>query len=339
MFRRILIFVILLFISSSLIFTQNKKSTIGVALYRFDDNYIQYLKNYIEKNIGNKASLTIIDSHNSQITQNDQIDIFLNKNVNLIAINLVNENYAQTIINKVSVRNIPIIFFNREPSLEVLNSYNNVWYIGGSSENAGRAQGRVIADSWKSHSNWDKNEDGKIQCVIIRGRTNSFESENRTQYMKDYLKNNNIKLDILAEVYAFDNRKTASIEMDKLMTKYSQKIEYIIANDDNMALGALDSIKKLGFNSDSRMLNYIPIVGIGGTPEYLEAIKNYSVFATVMQNPSTQAEVLSKVSLNIINNKAPLDGTTLSFDNNKYIFVPYIPITMFNLDRAIEIYK
>ena len=305
--RRILNFVILLFISSSLIFTQNKKSSVGVALYRFDDNYIKYLKSYIEKNIGNKASLTILDSHNSQITQNDQIEIFLNRKVNLIAINLVNESYAQTIINKVSVRNIPIIFFNREPDLEALNSYNNVWYIGGSSENAGTAQGRVIADSWKSHANWDKNEDGKIQCM--------------------------------AEVYAFDNRKTASIEMDKLMAKYSQKIEYIIASDDNMALGALDSIKKLGFNNDSRMLNYIPIVGIGGTPEYLEAIKNYSVFATVMQNPSTQAEVLSKVSLNIINNKSPLDGTTLSFENNKYIFVPYIPVTMFNLDRAIEIYK
>ncbi|MBW5378171.1 galactose glucose-binding protein, partial [Brachyspira pilosicoli] len=60
MSRRILNFVILLFISSSLIFTQNKKSSIGVALYRFDDNYIKYLKSYIEKNIGNKASLTIL---------------------------------------------------------------------------------------------------------------------------------------------------------------------------------------------------------------------------------------------------------------------------------------
>ncbi|WP_300368697.1 galactose ABC transporter substrate-binding protein [Brachyspira sp.] len=329
---------ILLLLFSVLLYSQRKSSSIGMAFYRYDDEYIKYLKQYIEKNINRSYSLLTADSYNSQATQNAQIEMFLKKNVNILAINLVDKSQAQNIIDKISIQNKPIIFFNREPNLEAMNSYDKVWYVGGKSEEAGNAQGRVITESWKKRLNWDKNQDGKIQAVIIKGDLNDDDTINRTEYMKKYIASNNIKLHILSEISA-TGRNSASNAMETLMYKHGSKIEYVICNNDYLALGALDALRKFNYNNSSRMLNYIPIIGIDGIPECLKEIENYGIFATVLQNPSTQAEILSSVSKNLINGKSPLDGTHLSFYNNKYITIPYIPVTRSNLETAVKIYK
>ena len=337
--KKFIILLLVLLSSSVLLYTQRKTNSIGVALYRYDDSYMGFLKQYIEKNINRNTSLLMVDSYNSQSTQNGQIDMFLQKNVNLLAINLVDKTQAQKVLDKISINNKPVIFFNREPGLEVVKTYDKVWYIGGISEEAGSAQGRVIVESWKERMNWDKNEDGKIQCVILKGNLNDNDTIKRTDYMKKYIASNNIKLDILEEVSAMGKRDEAARVMKTLISKYGKKIEYIICNDDNMALGALDTLKELRYNNSSRMINYIPIVGIDGIPECLEAINNYGIFATVMQNPKIQAETLCTVSSNIITGKSPLDGLHFNFYNNKYIIIPYIPVNKYNIDTAIKIYK
>lgn len=338
--KKIVILLSILLSFSLVLYTQKKTNSIGVAFYRYDDSYMKYLKKYIEKNIKNKnTSLLMVDSYNSQSTQNAQIEMLLKKNVNILAVNLVDKSQAQKVIDKISVKNVPIVFFNKEPSFDAMNTYDRAWYIGGTSEEAGNAQGRVIAESWNKRPNWDKNQDGKIQCVIIKGDLNDTDTINRTEYMKKYVASNNIKLDILSEVSAEGKRASASKVMENLITKYGEKIEYIICNNDYMALGALDTLKIFGLNNSSRMLNYIPIIGIDGIPECLEEIKKYGIFATVLQNPITQAEVLSSISSNIINGKSPLDGTHFNFYNNKYVVIPYIPVTLSNIDRAMKIYE
>ena len=97
--------------------------------------------------------------------------------------------------------------------------------------------------------------------------------------------------------------------------------------------------REFRYNNSSRMLNYIPIVGIDGIPECLEEINNYGIFATVMQNPQIQAQTLCSVSSNIISGKSPLDGLHFNIYNDKYIVIPYIPVNKSNIDTAIKIYK
>lgn len=337
--KKIFILLLVLLSSTLVVYTQKKSNSIGIAFYRYDDKYIEYLKQYIEKSVNKSASLLMVDSYNSQSTQNAQIEMLLKKNVNILAINLVDKNQAQKVIDKVSVKNTPIIFFNREPSFESMKTYDKAWYIGGTAEEAGNAQGRVITESWKKRMNWDKNQDGKIQCVIIKGDLNDYDTINRTEYMKKYIASNNIKLDILAEVSAMGKRENASKVMENLISKYGEKIEYIICNNDYMALGALDSLRKFGLNKSSRMLNYIPIIGADGIPECLQEIQTYGIFATVLQNPVTQAELLTSISKNLISGKSPLDGTHFSFYNNKYVVIPYIPVTISNIDKAIKLYE
>ena len=226
--KKIVILLSILLSFSLVLYTQKKTNSIGVAFYRYDDSYMKYLKKYIEKNIKNKnTSLLMVDSYNSQSTQNAQIEMLLKKNVNILAVNLVDKSQAQKVIDKISVKNVPIVFFNKEPSFDAMNTYDRAWYIGGTSEEAGNAQGRVIAESWNKRPNWDKNQDDKIQCVIIKGDLNDTDTINRTEYMKKYVASNNIKLDILSEVSAEGKRASASKVMENLITKYGEKIRVV----------------------------------------------------------------------------------------------------------------
>ncbi len=333
------VFILFLF-NFLVLYSQTKKNTIGIALSRYDNNYISFIKNNIETSLKNKLSLILVDSQNSQAMQNSQIDIFLNNNVNLIALNLIDINSAQKIVNKIAIRNIPIVFFNKEPSSDVFNSYDRVYYIGGRSYDAGITQAKLIENSWNSRASFDKNNDGVLQCIILKGPEDDVDSNIRTDSLKKYLKSKNIKLRVLSEVNANWRYTTASIKMEELLNKYKDKIEYIIASNDDMALGALSTLRKFGYNIDNRrMLNFIPIVGIDGTKEALEEISNYGLYGTVLLNPKTLSEALSLFSLNISQNKSPLDGTTFILQDNKYISIPYIPITYSNLDLALSIYK
>ena len=307
---------------------------------RYDNGYIGFIKNGIEASLNTKSFLIMVDSQNSQAMQNSQVDIFLNKNANIIALNLIDINSAQKIVNKVAIKNIPIIFFNKEPAFSVLNSYDKAYYIGGRSYDAGVAQGKLIESSWNNRSSFDKNNDGVLQCVIIKGAENDVDTDIRTTTLKNYLKDRNIKFRVLEEVNANWRGTTASLKMEELINKYGNTIEYIISNNDDMALGALSTIRKYGYNTDNRrMLNFIPIIGIDGTKEALIEISNYGLYGTVLLNPRTLSQALSSIALNLSQKKSPLDGTTFIFQENKYISIPYIPITYSNLDIALSIYN
>ncbi len=56
------------------------------------------------------------DSQNDQSKQNDQIDVLLAKGVKALAINSVDPAAAGTVIEKARGQNVPVVFFNKEPS-------------------------------------------------------------------------------------------------------------------------------------------------------------------------------------------------------------------------------
>ena len=63
---------------------------IGCAIYKFDDTFMTGVRNAILAAAQGKAKVDIVDSQNSQATQNEQIDLFITKKVSRrIAINQV----------------------------------------------------------------------------------------------------------------------------------------------------------------------------------------------------------------------------------------------------------
>ena len=128
----------LLFISLIFVFTvslfgcstvETEMPKIGVAIYKYDDTYISTVKQALVKEADGKAELLLNDGKGDQGTQNDQIDLLIQKGVDVLLVNIVDVGAAQTIVNKAKSADIPIVFFNREPAEEVLKSYDKARFV------------------------------------------------------------------------------------------------------------------------------------------------------------------------------------------------------------------
>ena len=125
---------------------------------------------------------------------------------------------------------------------------------------------------------------------------------------------------------------------DAWIEKFGDKIEFIFSNNDAMALGALKSIQKQGYNIGDAA-KFIPIVGVDAIPEVIEEIKKGTVVGTVLQSPKDQAKAIVDMLLNVANKKDVLDGTEYKLDDVKAVRVPYRAITLENIEESAEAYK
>lgn len=310
---------------------------IGTTIYKYDDNFMSFVRRAIETNANGKATVLMNDSQNDQAKQLEQVDTMISKGVKSLAINLVDPKAAQSVIDKAKKKNLPVIFFNKEPDAAVLKGYEKSWYVGTESKESGILQGKLIVDSWnKNKDKWDKNKDGRIQYVLLKGEPGHPDAEARTKYVIDEIKNAGIQVEELALDTAMWDSAKATDKMDAWISKFGEKIEFVIANNDGMALGALASLEKAGYFKGDK---FMPIVGVDAIPDMLTKIKEGKVVGTVLNDAKNQGKATFDLALNAATGKDVLSGTNWKLDGSKAVRVPYIAITKDNLSVAEEAYK
>ncbi|OHD79867.1 MAG: hypothetical protein A3J97_07185 [Spirochaetes bacterium RIFOXYC1_FULL_54_7] len=131
---------------------------------------------------GKGAKIEIVDSEGQQAKLNDQVDVLITKKVSVLAINLVDPASAQAIINKAKAAGIPLILFNKEPTeAGATASYDKVWYVGTNSAEPGIIQGQMMVNDWKANPTWDKDGDGVVKHVLLKGEPGHPDAEARTK--------------------------------------------------------------------------------------------------------------------------------------------------------------
>ena len=115
-------------------------------------------------------SMTIMDASNSQRVQNDQIEQMINDGCNVLCVNLADRTEPSEIIDAAKEKDIPIIFFNREPVAEDMMQWDKLYYVGAKARQSGQMQGEIAADLILKDKSIDKNHDGKIQYVVWKAR-------------------------------------------------------------------------------------------------------------------------------------------------------------------------
>ena len=100
--------------------------------------------------------------------------------------------------------------------------------------------------------------------------------------------------------------------MQQLLQSYGTRIELILANNDDMALGALDAYR-------ASNIPLPPIFGIDGTEPGLSAVRDQSLTGTVKNNGIGQAEAMLSLALSL----AAGEKSAYTLDRGKYIRIPY----------------
>ena len=244
---------------------------IGVALYQQEDTFIDTVARELQRvaleeeqarNV--KINLYITDGKESQTTQNEQVDRFLERGYDVICVNIVDRTAAAVIIDKAQAAGVPVIFFNREPVEEDLRRWKHAYYVGLPAGDAGILQGELVLDAWRSHEEaLERNGDGVIQYVMLEGEPGHQDALLRTEYCISTLTGAGVATEKLASDAANWQRGQAAVRMHQWLREYGADIEVVFANNDDMALGAIDACTEAGLDKDTmpfivdtRLLNW-----------------------------------------------------------------------------------
>lgn len=320
--------------STSSNISNKKLPVIGVAIYKFDDTFMTSVRNAMNEDAQGKAQLNMVDSQNSQPTQNNQIDLFITKHVDALAINPVDRTAAGTIISKAKAANIPVVFFNREPLPQDMQSWDKVYYVGAKAEQSGILQGQIMADYWKSHPEADKNHDGVMEYVMLMGQPGHQDAILRTKYSIQTVEQAGIKVKCLAQDYANWDRVTAHDKMAAWLSAYGDKIEAVFANNDDMALGAIQALKEAGYFKNGK---YIPVVGVDATVPGVQALKDGTLLGTVLNDAKNQAKATFNIAYVLAQGQTPTkENIGYDITDGKYVWIPYKKITKDNINDALQ---
>ncbi len=303
---------------------------IGVTIYKYDDNFMSLMRQEIEKEakVLGGVDLLMNDSQNAQSIQNDQVDVLISKGVKSLAINLVDPSAAPTIIGKAKPEGIPVVFFNKDPGDKAIASYDKAFYVGTNPQESGVIQGELIAKHWKANPAYDLNKDGKIQYVMLKGEPGHPDAEARTKYSVEQLNKLGIQTE---ELFVDTGMWDAALAKDKvdawLSSSKASNIEVVIANNDGMAMGALEAAKAHG--------KKLPIFGVDALPEVLQLIQKGEIAGTVLNDGVNQGKAVVHLAKNLAAEKAPTEGTKWEL-KEKVLRIPYVGVDKDNLSEFLK---
>ncbi|AHG74724.1 D-galactose-binding periplasmic protein [Mannheimia varigena USDA-ARS-USMARC-1296] len=303
---------------------------VGVTIYKYDDNFMMLMRKAMNKEIENFRHLKwfMNDAQNSQVKQLNQVEVLLNHKVNVLAVNIVHPNESKNIVEKAKANNVPIIFFNRDPSKQAMESYEKAYFVSSNPQEAGEIQGQLIAKAWRANPHFDLNKDGKLQFVLLKGELSEV-STLRSQAVIDELNRQGIATE---EVYSDTAMWRSAIARNKmnewLVAKRANEIEVVISNNDEMAIGALDAL-----NAHEKKL---PLFGIDALPEALALIKSGQMSGTVLNDSVEQGKVVIQLAANLAQGKPSTQGTEWENSPSKTIYIPHIGVNKENLEQFLK---
>ncbi len=306
---------------------------IGSCIYKFDDTFMTGVRNNMQKAAADLgAEIELVDSMNRQPAQNDQVDTFITKGVTALVINPVDRSAAGPLVDKAKGANLPIVFINREPEKVLLDGWDKAWYVGAKAEESGTIGGELIADYFKSHPEADKNGDGVLQYILIKGEQGHQDATLRSEYCVKAMKDAGLKIEEIGSDNANWDKVQGHDKMKNFITsKGIDAIEAVLANNDDMALGAIEALKSEGYNTGKDASKFIPVVGVDATAPALQAIANGQMLGTSLNDAYNQGTAAVRIAVQASKGE-PVTEEAIGYKitDGKYVWIPYVKVTKDN---------
>ncbi|RXZ83183.1 galactose ABC transporter substrate-binding protein [Paenibacillaceae bacterium] len=308
------------------------ESKIGVAIYKFDDTFMTGVRNAMTAAASGKAELDVVDSQNAQTTQNEKIDLFISKKYKAMIVNPVDRTAAGVIIDKAKKAKTPVVFLNREPLAEDMNKWDKVYYVGAKAEESGTISGQLLVDYWKANQGADKNGDGKLQYVMLQGEPGHQDAELRSKFSVQAIQDAGIDVEALAVDTAMWDRVKGQEKMQAFLAQFGDKIEAVLANNDDMALGAIEALKAAGYFTGDK---FIPVIGVDATAPAIQALQDGTLLGTVLNDAKNQGSAAVAIADVLAKGETPTkENTGYDISDGKYVWISYKKITKDNIADA-----
>lgn len=284
---------------------------IGVSIARVDDNFMTYVRNGLDDAATQEnVQIQFEDAQGDVVRQLNQVQGFLNQKVDAVIVLPVDTSATASMTRAAVAAKIPLVYVNRHPDERKLPT--GVVTVASNDIEAGQLQMRYLAEKLG----------GKGTLAIIMGDLAQNATHDRTEGVKQILKDYpNIKV---VEQQSADWQRSKGMDLTSNWLLAGSRFDAIIANNDEMAIGAAMALQQAG-----KAKGEVAIVGIDGLPDGLAAIKRGMLVASVFQDPKAQAASAMQSAVKMIK------GEPVTAD----VWVPFQLITPENLATFEQRYK
>lgn len=308
-----------------------KKDRIGFTIYDQYDTYINELVDDFNKEIATygNVSLESFSAKKSQKTQNKQVRHMIENGCDVLIVNPVDRTEPTKIIDMAKKSDVPVIFFNREPVEEDLAKWSRLYYVGANGEQSGVMQGEIAIDAFRKDPTLDKNKDGVIQYYMLEGEAGHQDAILRTERSVDTIVTSGFEVDKVGSAIANWNSAQAQSKITQYLEQGGEQIELLLANNDDMALGAIQAYVKAEIPKEEWPL----IIGVDGTKEGLKAVNDGDMYGTVYTDQKSQAKVIADLAIALCNEE---DLSRFEMRHNKYLRFPFEAVTQKNVHEYLH---
>jgi inositol transport system substrate-binding protein len=244
-----------------------KKLKIGISYQNLQNEFIINIQDAVRAQ-AKKDGVDIVEADGQGKAENQisQIENFISQKVDAIILNPYDKDGCAPAVDKAVAAHIPIIVVNAQVS----NLDKATAFVGSDDSEAGKIEMDYMA----------KLLGGKGNIVIIHGADGHSAEVGRTKGNKEVLaKNPDMKV-VAEQTGNWDRAISLSLMENWLQS--GKKIDAVVAQNDEEALGALKAIEAAKKDKD------IKVIGIDAIPDALKSVEDGKMVATVFQDAKGQ---------------------------------------------------
>jgi len=250
--------------------------TIGVSMALFDDNFLTVLRNgmtdYAKTLDG--VELQIEDAQNDVAKQQSQIQNFIASGVSAIIVNPVDTDATAALSKAAADAGIPLVYVNREPA-NINELPEKQAFVASNEQESGTLETKEVC----------RLLNGKGKVVVMMGELSNQAARMRTQDIKDVIATDECKGLTIVEEQTANWSRTQGADLMTNWLSAGLEFDAVIANNDEMAIGAIQALKAAGRSMDS-----VVVAGVDATQDALAAMAAGDLDATVFQDAAGQGK-------------------------------------------------
>jgi ABC-type sugar transport system substrate-binding protein len=311
----------------------------------------QFLKDYAD-NVRKLAAekgvdLNVQDANNAMDTQLTQLSTLLNQGYKYFVIIPIDSDLSEQMNQMINERGGAASYSNTPPTVNALKIGKNFFFASSPELIAGKYVGEIIADYFDKYP--DKAPNKTLNMLHIQGALGHPAQINREAGMKQELAARGYTLNMVANDTANWTPDQAQTKMDAWIGAYRGRFNVVAAQNDGMALGAVESLIQNGLtksNADDGTILTVPVIGVDATAEALNSMSENKLYATVLQDSVAQSTVAFDIIYQLastgsvlgkpagglspaseVTNEAPANDPAII---QQCYLVPYMPVTKAN---------
>lgn len=266
-------------IIAALLTSTASAQSLGVSMQSFDNNFQTLLRDSIASRADELgASVQLEDAQTDVSKQLSQVSNFVASGVNGIVLTVADSSSADAISTIAADASVPLVYVNIEPA-NADNLPDNQAYVGSQETDAGRIAGEAVCDLLVKNG-----KQADAQVYILMGDLVHEATIDRTQSFKDALAAGECAGATVAEEQSGLWQRTAAMDLTTNWITSGRPIDVVFANNDEMAIGAIQALTAAGVAKDS-----VIVAGIDATADGLTAMEAGDLDVTVFQNAKQQA--------------------------------------------------